>query len=174
MSVHKHCARILHSAFVFPTCVVLFTPPIDVFFSLNGTVIHNNGLLNISDIGSTDTALLCITNRPPPSGSTTGGNWFAPDGTRVEDIGSDDVPGFVRNRGPMVERLKRNTDTDPPDEGIYQCSVDDAESTSHSLYVGLYTSRRGIHMLLYTCNHNTWLLFRSNHAIYTFSTLHHQ
>ena len=140
MSVHKHCARILHSAFVFPTCVVLFTPPIDVFFSLNGTVIHNNGLLNISDIGSTDnTALLCITNRSPPSGSTTGGNWFAPDGTRVEDIGSDDVPGFVRNRGPMVERLKRNTDTDPPDEGIYQCSVDDAESTSHSLYVGLYT-----------------------------------
>ncbi|CAI8013812.1 Neogenin, partial [Geodia barretti] len=38
--------------------------PDDVFLSLNGAVIPNNGLLNISDIGSTDnTALLCITNR---------------------------------------------------------------------------------------------------------------
>ena len=96
--------------------------------------------MNISDIGSTDdTALLCITNLPPPTNSTTsGGNWFAPGGTRVGDIGTTAVPGFVRNRDPMVVRLKRNTGTDPAD-GIYRCSVDDAESTSHSLYVGLYT-----------------------------------
>ncbi|CAI8050550.1 hypothetical protein GBAR_LOCUS27752, partial [Geodia barretti] len=63
--------------------------PDNVFLHLNRTVIPNNGHLNISDIGSSDdTALLCITNRP---GTPTSGNWFAPDGTRVDDI---DVPGF--------------------------------------------------------------------------------
>ena len=93
--------------------------------------------MDINDIGSTDnTSLLCITNRPPPSDSTTsGGNWFAPDKTRVNGT---DVPGFVRTRDPMVVRLKRTTATAA--EGIYRCSVNDADSTPHSLYVGLYTS----------------------------------
>ena len=138
------------------------TPSTDVFLRLNRTVIPNNGLLNISDIGSNDyTALLCITNRPPPTGSaTSGGNWFAPYGTRVGDKDINDVPGFSRTRGPMVVRLRRDTGTGAAAEGIYRCSVNDAESTPHSLYVGLYTSGRGIYMLLYTCNHITRLLFR--------------
>ena len=98
--------------------------------------------MNISGIGSTNVdALLYITNLPPPPGNrTSGGNWFAPNGTRVGDKDDNDVQGFVRNGGPMVVRLKRTTGTDPPDEGIYRCSVDDADSTPHSLYVGLYTS----------------------------------
>ena len=113
------------------------TPSTDVFLSLNGAVIPNNGLLYISDIGSPDnTALLCITNRP---GTPISGNWFAPDKTRVDGT---DVPGFERTRGPMVVRLRRTTGTAA--EGIYRCLVDDAESTLHSLYVGLYTSGRGI------------------------------
>ena len=122
------------------------TPSTDVFLRLNGAVIPNNGLLNISDIGSPDdTALLCITNRPPPSSGNppnSGGNWLAPSGTRVGDKDNNDVHGFVRNRGPMVVRLKRTAGTAA--EGIYRCSVNDTDSTPHSLYVGLYTSGRGI------------------------------
>ena len=134
----------LHSACVFRTTVVLFTPSIDVFLSLNGTVIPNNGLLYISDIGSTDeTALLCITNRPGSPNS--GGDWHAPDGTAVGSLGTIDVPGFVRNRGPMVVRLRRTTGTDPAAEGIYQCSIEDATSTIHYISVGLYNSGRGKH-----------------------------
>ena len=105
------------------------TPSTDVFLRLNGAVIPNNGLLYISDIGSSDdTALLCITNRP---GSPTTGNWFAPDKTRVD---GNAVPGLIRDRGPMVVRLKRNTGTGTADEGIYRSSINDAESTLHSLY----------------------------------------
>ena len=97
----------------------------------------------ISDIGSTDdTALICHTNRPPPynGNNDSGGNWFAPDETRVD--GNDD-PGFRRNRGPMMVRLLRNTATDPPSEGIYHCLVEDDTLTEQTVYVGLYNSGGG-------------------------------
>ena len=97
----------------------------------------------ISDIGSTDdTALICHTNRPPPynGNNHSGGNWFAPDETRVD---GNDVPGFRRNRGPMMVRLLRNTATDPPSEGIYHCLVEDNTLTEQTVYVGLYNSGGG-------------------------------
>ena len=103
----------------------------------------------ISDIGSTDnTALLCITNRPATRGDdgrlTSGGDWFAPDGDRVGGIGrlSTDVPGFGRNRGPMIVRLKRRN-TGIPEEGIYHCVVEDADNITQTVYVGLYNSGGG-------------------------------
>ena len=109
----------------------------DVYLSLNGTVIPNHGYVEISDIGSNDdSALLCHTNRPPPSGGThSGGDWHAPDGTRVFVT---DVPGVTLSRAAMVVRLKR-TSGKPP-EGIYQCTVEDAESTPQMVYVGLYNN----------------------------------
>ena len=96
--------------------------------------------MEISDIGSTDdTALLCHTNDPPPPGSYhSGGDWWAPDGTRVFVT---DVPGVTLSRGSMVVRLKR-TSGDPP-EGIYRCSLLDNTSTVIHLYVGLYNSGQG-------------------------------
>ena len=106
----------------------------------------------IDDIGSTDdTALLCHTNDPPPpGGANSGGDWFAPDRTRVSH---NDDPGVTRNRGPMVVRLQR-TSGEPP-EGIYRCSISDATSYYRNLYVGVYNNRRGdqdcfiLHRLLY-------------------------
>ena len=96
-----------------------------------------NGSMIINDIGSTDyTALMCNGVIKPNSG----GDWYGPSGTRVGGMGSDDVPGFVRTRGPMVVRLLRNTATDPPSEGIYYCVVEDDTMTEHTLYVGLYNS----------------------------------
>ena len=98
----------------------------------------------ISDIGSTDnTALLCITNRPVLSGSSnSGGDWFAPDGEKVGGLASTDVPGFGRNRGDMVVRLKRRN-SDTPEEGIYHCVVEDANNIPQTVYVGLYNSGEG-------------------------------
>ena len=102
----------------------------------------------ISDIGFADTALICNTNR---IANFTGGkrfhsrgDWFAPDGTRVGGRGSSDVPGFDRDRRPMMVRLHRNTATDPPSEGIYYCAVEDDTFTEQIVYVGLYSSGRGI------------------------------
>ena len=98
------------------------------------------------DIDSTEsTALLCHTNRPPPSGSAhSGGDWFAPDGTRVGPVGSTDIPGFGRNRDSMVVRLLRDTNTGTPPEGIYRCSIMDADGNDRNVYVGLYNNGQGI------------------------------
>ena len=94
----------------------------------------------ISDIGSTDnTALLCHTNRPPAmESSNSGGNWFAPDGTRVNGM---DVRGFKRNRGPMVVRLKTNSGS--PDEGMYVCRIQNSSNNLQSIFVGLYNVGKG-------------------------------
>ena len=96
----------------------------------------------ISDIGSTeDTALICHTNQPIMMGQhNSGGNWFAPNGTRVVN---DSAPGFKRNRGPMIVRLWRYTDPDPPSEGIYHCVIEDHRAIPQTVYVGLYNSGRG-------------------------------
>ena len=99
----------------------------------------------ISDIGSTDdTSLICHTNHPATlnNNAHSGGDWFAPDETRVN---GNDVPGFGRNRGPMMVRLLRNTDTDPPSEGIYHCMVEDDTLTKQTVYVGLYNTGGGIY-----------------------------
>ena len=111
---------------------------VDVYLSHNGEVIPNHGYVLIRDIGYTDdTALLCHTNRPPPPGGPnhSSGEWYAPDGTGVTDTA---VPGFRRDRGPMVVRLKKRTGTGTPPQGIYQCSIQDAGSSPQTLYVGLY------------------------------------
>ena len=119
----------------------------DVYLSLNGIIIPNNGYVSISSISlnSNDgTALLCHTNRPPPQEHKkhSGGDWFSPSGTRVGSKGSTDVPGLVRNRGPMVVRLKRTNSTTP--YGIYWCSIKDDSGTTWKVYVGLYTNGKGI------------------------------
>ena len=71
----------------------------------------------------------------------SGGNWFAPDGTRVAGTY---VPGFMRTRGPMVVRLLRNTATGTPAEGMYDCVIADDANTYRTTYVGLYNSGGGI------------------------------
>ena len=123
---------------------------IGVYLTLNGGYIPNHGYVNISDIGSSDgTALICHTNRIANLTSSlggpmhSGGDWHAPDGTIVGDLVGNDVPGFDRNRGPMVVRLHRDTATGTPSEGIYYCVVEDDTFTDQIVYVGLYNSGGG-------------------------------
>ena len=80
----------------------------------------------------------------PGGNSHSGGFWYAPDGNAV-GFNFADVPGFRRNRGSGVVRLRRrDTDTDTPAEGIYRCTVQDASGELQSVYVGLYNSGGGV------------------------------
>ena len=122
-----------------------------VYLGLNDDIIPNHGYVVISDIGSTDdTALICHTNRPAnlSNNANSGGDWFAPDGTRVS-YSINHVPGFRRNRAPMIVRLLRNTATDPPSEGIYHCLVEDDTLTEQTVHVGLYNSGGGSYIIAY-------------------------
>ena len=125
---------------------------LDVYLSLNGTIIPNNSYVIINDIGTVgdDTALLCHTNHPADTpggtdGMHSGGNWFRPDGSVVSSSGSSE--GFRRSRGSMVIRLYRNTATGPPVEGIYRCEVMDDTDTLQIVYVGLYNDDGGGNVL---------------------------
>ena len=110
------------------------------YMSLNGDIIPNHGYVVISDIGYTDdSALICHNNRPATLFHS--GDWFAPDVTRVSHT---DVPGFRRNRAPMMVRLLRNNATDPPSEGIYHCLVENYSGIIWALFVGLYGSEGGM------------------------------
>ena len=124
---------------MFHNIIIMFP---GVYLSLNGDIIPNHGYVVISDIGSTDnTALLCHTNHPATfgGGSNSGGDWFAPDGTRFSGL---DIPGFVRNRSPMLVILQRRNDG-TPEHGIYHCEVENADNIIQTLYVGLYNNRGG-------------------------------
>ena len=142
--------------------VLCLTYSIGVDLTLNGVYIPNHGYVVIGDIGSTDdTALICNTNRIANFTVYFGwngvrfhsrGDWHAPNGTVVGDLGSDDVPGFHRNRGPMVVRLHRRTASDPPSgpsEGMYYCVVEDDTFTEQTVYVGLYNSGGGMGICIY-------------------------
>ena len=125
---------------------------LDVYLSLNEDIIPNHGYVVIGNIGSTDeTALVCHTNRPATlsNNANSGGDWFAPDETRVTGIADpvnvNAVPGFGRNRAPMVVRLLTNTAIDSPSEGIYHCLVEDDTLTKQTVYVGLYNAGGGTH-----------------------------
>ena len=117
----------------------------DIYLTLSGNVIPNNGYVDISDIGFTnETALLCHSSHPPPPGSTnSGGDWLAPDRTRVDYA---NVPGVTINRAAMVVRLMRSPGT--PAEGIYTCLVLDDASTLRTLSVGLYNTGGGTQFLI--------------------------
>ena len=113
-----------------------------VYLSLRGDIIPNHGYVMISDIGYTViTALLCHTNRSPPYDGRdhSGGEWLAPDGIIVYQ---DDVPGFAKNRDPMVLRLYRVV-TGTPAEGIYHCVIEDDIFTTRTVFVGLYNGGGG-------------------------------
>ena len=113
-----------------------------MYLSLKEKIIPNHGYVVIDDIGSNNyNALHCNTNRGPDSSGVSGGDWFAPDGTEVGRSGINNVPGFVRNRDPMVVRLLRDTGT--PAQGIYRSSIFDAEGNYQIVYVGLYNTGNG-------------------------------
>ena len=97
-------------------------------------------------MGEGGDALLCITNytaccRPPYTsinGSAALGNWFFPNGTRVQS--SHVQWDFHRTRDHMTVRLHRRSGGE---EGIYRCEIPDAMNVSQTIYIGVYSASTG-------------------------------
>ena len=104
---------------------------------LNGQRIAYNSetAVNIGDIGTGENALLCFTDRPNCcSGSGRAGEWYYPDGRRVNIQGADE--DFYRNRGSRVVRLNRARNVLAP-TGRYRCHIPDATGTTQNIFISI-------------------------------------
>ena len=113
---------------------------------LRGIPYKNNSNVTLEDIGEGDDALVCITNytaccrHPYTSGMnrTALGNWFFPNGTRVQSSGVQ--WDFHRTRGQMKVLLQRRRGGA---EGIYSCMIPDTSGFSQTKYIGVYSASTG-------------------------------
>ena len=101
----------------------------DLFLSLRGTPIDNDGFVNADDISNLNNALFCLTNNTNccgPGDPTTTGEWYFPNGVdTVETFASNTQAGrthfYFRNRGPSVVRLNR--EGNPLERGRFHCEL---------------------------------------------------
>ena len=99
--------------------------------------------MTLEDIGENSvTALLCKTNltaccKPPYTGTAIG-NWFVPNGTRVQS--QKYQWDFYRTRGQMVVQLHRRRGGV---EGIYHCEILDSMNVTQNIYIGVYSANSG-------------------------------
>ena len=108
-----------------------------MYFELNGVVYPNNSLINISDIGEGDQALLCKTNKAECCGVPPNrfGEFYYPHGV-VVPIKNEEQP-FFRDRGNQQVRLnRRNQGTSSP-TGKYCCEIPDHSNEEQKIFVTL-------------------------------------
>ena len=107
-------------------------------FFLNGTILSNNSISLLSDIGEGSGALYCLTNRTRCCSTESGGErgqWTLPDGSDSDDARTDLY--FVRGNSSLL--LNRRSSAVGP-TGVYRCEIPDATNVPRNLYIGIYDS----------------------------------
>ena len=123
-----------------------FLVPPGIYLSLQNEMYPNNSLVNLTDIGNVNTALICHTS------VTTCCNhndsiWRYPDRTEVQKHEAGGA--LVRNRGSGIIRLFRRGNSMVPIEmvpmGIYSCEIiiDFLTNATQLLQVGIYPTDEG-------------------------------
>ena len=102
----------------------------------------NNSVVNITDIGTGDAALICTsTIRFGCCLRGDGSNWFFPDGSTVERTGIAYNRSRIVSNGPGgTVRLNRNPGTTTT--GVFHCDIPYGGGLQ-SIYVGIYTNTTG-------------------------------
>ena len=110
-------------------------------FYLSGALYPNNSVVALTDIGTDDRALYCLTNLTECciNSNTTGdgplGDWKSPDQSVV--FNSSSGADLYRSRGPSAVLLHhRNNAMELT--GIFTCEVPDAGGVDRSLYVFIH------------------------------------
>ena len=97
--------------------------------------------MDVDDIGHGDNALLCNTNNTNCCDGVHGlaGEWYFPNGAQVPIEGAARAIAsssyFFRNRGQSVVRLNRVKN--PPERGLFQCIVPNAEEEMQTLHINI-------------------------------------
>ena len=107
-----------------------------VQLSLKGTEYGNNSLVKMEDIGEGDEALICSTSFRPCCGTPPNrfGEWYYPDGRKVQPIGSGDT--VYRNRlDDGTVRLHRRSSGVLPTNGRYRCAIPSNQRDTTNIFV---------------------------------------
>lgn len=131
------------------TCLLFVFYITGVFAFLNGSVLENNSIVTLSEIGSEDhNALLCYTNlseccKAKQSNTSRGlGEWFYNQRTIVNRILSK--IGYFISRDLSVVRLHHNiSTTDLLPVGIFTCQIPDSNTEIHTIHIGIYPAEEG-------------------------------
>ena len=105
-------------------------------FFLNGTLLSNNSIALLSDIGEGSGALYCLTNRTQCCSTEAGGEhgqWTLPDGSNSDDTRTNLY--FVRGYSSIL--LNRRSSAVGP-TGIYTCEIPDAMNVPRNINIGIY------------------------------------
>jgi hypothetical protein len=116
---------------------------VDVGFFLNGKLYSNNSLVDLEEIGETNNALLCLTNKIDCCTNGSQGDWYNPeDNTTPITLTSDDSTSFYASKGRSNVRLNKiNVNNDK--SGIYHCKIPDSSGTDQRIYIGIYGNEQG-------------------------------
>ena len=111
----------------------------------------NGGYIDVDDIGSSDyDALICRTNRSDCCRQQRAGEWYFPNGTRVQNRGYNygHISYFYRDRGESVVRLKRISY--PSERGNFKCEIPDPFGYNQTLDINISTLHNKIFRVHYS------------------------
>ena len=111
-----------------------------MYLSLNGVTVPNDGYVLASGIDRDDTGLHCNTDRSDCCRKAPQGEWYYPDGNRVQiytqEIATRPTGNFFyRNRFTQIVRLNRLGN--PPERGRFRCEVPNADGVIVTVYVNI-------------------------------------
>ena len=122
-----------------------------VFLNIDGENIPNNFYLDISNVTTNQTALICRTdNVNCCSDGMLEGGWLDPSGAQISS-NLNSPHGFYISGSYQELRLIRGVGT--PSDGIYTCTLPDSSTQTQMAYVGLYTEDGGTAISLKFNNH---------------------
>ena len=120
------------------------------YVSFLGQILDNHSYVDLNQVGSGSDSVQCHTDLSTCCGLAQGvyrGDWFFPDGTRLEF--SNGGGNIYENRDAQRVDLRRRNNANSP-VGIYHCDIptvavhDDTDiSVRDTVYVGLYTASGG-------------------------------
>ena len=112
---------------------------------LNNVRYTNNSVVNITDIGTGNAALLCATTYTPCcSSANQETQWYLPNGTQLSNTNT--LPYYrtrTRSRYIYIAAVRLNRNPEATTTGIFHCDILHDSGNLQSIYVGIYTDTTG-------------------------------
>ena len=136
-----------------------------VGFFLKGTLLSNNSIVLLSNIGEDSSALYCLTERELCCGESTGGAnrgfWRFPNGTALRE---DTNANIYSSRG--FSSIKLNHRSSVGQTGVYTCVIPDGGNVLRSSFIGVYASNSEGMCKVLLCKHEEKAVIPSLNCIH--------